>query len=257
MRYITLLAISLFSLTSVLSQNVIDRHFDYLLEQEDATNINVTGKMFEMINSINVEVDSEDSDDIAEMQEFLGSIRSFQLVSAKQGISARKQFNGGISKIEGDYEELLSVVDKEGSFILYIDEHNGTVHEVVGIGTDNKELMVFSLLGSMRLEHVGKVAEHIQGTGIDKLSKVKDYKVGNVKVYPNPINSTGNFTLETSEAFSGGVASLHDATGTVVKTYKVNSTLETYDVQNVAAGNYVLKVVKDEVSIKKKLIVVQ
>jgi len=255
MKYIILLAISFLGLTTLTGQNVIDRHFDYLLEQEDATNINITGKMFEMINSINVEVESDDDEEIAEMQEFLGSIRSFQLVAANPP-TARRSFDSGNSKLEKDYEELLSVKDKEGSFLLYIDEHNGTVHEVVGIGTDNDKMMVFSLLGAMKLEHVGKVAEHIQEAGIDQLSKVKDFDIDEVKVYPNPVNSNGQFTLETSEAFNGGVATLYDSSGSVVKTYRVNSTREEYNVDNLSAGNYVIKIIKDEVSVKKKILVV-
>lgn len=256
MKYIIYTAISLFVSTSLLGQNVIDRHFDYLLEQENATNISVTGKMFELINNISVEVDSEEDEELQEMQEFLSSIRSFQLVAAKP-TAARKSFVTGRNTLDKDYEELLSVQDKEGSFFLYIDEHNGTVHEVVGIGTDNDKLMVFSLLGSMKLEQVGKVAAHIQDSGIEQLSKVNDYDIDKVKVYPNPAKSNGNITLESSSAFDGGVASLYDSNGSLVKTYRVNSTSEQYEIGNLSAGNYVLQLVKDEISVKKKIIVVR
>ncbi len=256
MKYIVFTAISLFVSSSLLAQNVIDRHFDYLLLQEDVTNVNINGKMFELLNNISVEVDSEEDEELQEMQEFLSSIRSFQLVAAKP-TSARKSFVTGKNSIEKDYEELLSVQDKEGSFFLYIDEHNGTVHEVVGIGTDNDKLMVFSLLGSMKLEQVGKVASHIQDTGIDQLSKVKDFEIDQVKVYPNPAKANGNFTLESSEAFDNGVANLYDSNGSLVKTYRVNSTNEQHDLGDLSEGNYILQLTKNDISIKKKIIVVR
>jgi len=255
MKYLLLLTIGFISLSTVTAQNVIDKHFDYLLEVEDATHINVTGKMFEMINSINVEVESEDKEVIEEMQEFLGSIRSFELVAAKP-TTARRNFDKANTQLRSDYDELLSVKDKEGSFMLYIDEHNGTVHEVVGIGTDNEQLLVFSVLGSMKLEQVGKVAEHIQDAGMDQLSKVKDYNIGEVKVFPNPVSASGSFNLETSAAFVGGVATLYNAQGTVVKTYKITDTSGAYEIDDIPSGNYVLQLVKDEVSIKKKILVV-
>ncbi len=256
MKYILVLVISFVGLSSLSSQNVIDRHFDYLAEAEDATNVSITGKMFEMINSINVEVESDDAEDLQEMQDFLGSIRSFQLVAAKPD-GARKKFDVGNNKLINDYEELITVKDKEGSFMLYVDEQNGTVHEVVGIGTDNEQLMVFSLLGAMKLEHVGKVAEHIQNAGIDQLSKVKDFQVDEVKVYPNPAISGSAFSLETPEAFDGGIATLYDNNGSLVKTYKINNTSERHTIENIPVGNYILKVEKDAVSIKKKMLIVQ
>jgi len=255
MKYILILVFSLLSFSSLVSQNVIDRHFEYLVETEDATNINVTGKMFELLNNIDVDVESDEQEDIEEMQDFLGSIKSFQLVAAKQVNNARQEFDKGNRKLSGDYEELLSVLDKDGNFMLYIDEHNGTVHEVVGIGTDNEQLMVFSLMGSMKLEHVGKVAEQIHTVGGDHLSKVRDLDIDAVKVYPNPI--TTSFNLETPDSFDGGVATLYDSNGAMVKTYKINSVHETYEVDKIPAGNYVLKLVKGEVSIRKKIVVVK
>lgn len=252
---ILILTISSFSLLS--AQNVIDRHFESLTEQEDATNISITGKMFEMINSMNIEVDSDEEEDIVEMKEFLGSIRSFQLVAAKQMSNARRTFDTGNSTLATEYEELLSVNDKEGNFTLYIDEHKGIVHEVVGIGTDNEQLMVFSLLGEMKLEHVGKVAEHINETGMGHMSKVKDLDIGQVKVYPNPASSNGILNLETSKGFAGGIATLYDVNGASVKTYKINNTTEKLELDNLTPGNYVLKIVQGEVSMKKKVLIVR
>jgi len=257
MKQILILLLTISSFSILGGQNVIDKHFQSLTEQEDATNVSVTGKMFEMINSINVEVDSEEEEDIMEMKEFLGSIRSFQLVAANSMTNTRSYFDKSNKTLSSEYEELLSVNDKEGNFTLYIDEHNGTVHEVVGIGTDNEKLMVFSLLGDMKLEHVGKVAEHINETGMGHMSKVKDLDIGEVKVYPNPASSYGILNLETSEGFAGGVATLYDANGSSIRTYKINNTEEALELDNLTPGNYVLKITQGEVSVKKKVLVVR
>ncbi len=259
MKQILFLLITVCSVTFASAQNVIERHFDYLLEQEDATHINVTGKMFELMNNINIETDDVDSQkEVAEMQDFISSIRSFELLAVESMPAARSRYDRSHDVLSGEYEELLSINDKKGSFFLFIDEHNGTVHEVVGIGTDNESMLVFSLLGDMKLDQVGQIAQTVNNAGMgSQISKVKDLEIGDVKVYPNPASSNGVLNLETSKGFQGGVATLFDASGASVKTYKISSMDQTLQLDNLSPGNYVMKITQGEVSMKKKVLIVR
>ena len=257
MKQTIITLVSLFCINALMAQNVIDRHFNYLLDSEDATHINVTGKMFELMNNINVEADdAEAQEEIDEMQDFLSSIRSFELVASDAAPNSRANFTSGNKKLKSEYEELLSVNDKEGSFFLYIDEVNGTVHEVVGIGTDNEKMIVFSLLGNMKLEHVGKIAEQVSNSGIDQLGKVKDLDIDQIKVYPNPASANGKLTLTTSDGFIGGVATMYSSAGNVVNTYKIKSSEQSLSISNLEPGNYILAVEQDGVNFKKKVLIV-
>lgn len=257
MKQIILTLVSLFCINALTAQNAIDRHFGYLLNEEDATHVNVTGKMFELMNSIDVNVDDQESqEEFDEMKSFLSSIRSFELIASNSSNNPRSSYTSGNKKLQSEYEELLSINDKEGSFIFYIDENNGTVHEVVGIGTDNEKMMVFSLVGDMRLEHIGKIAEQVSNSGLDQLSKVKDLNVDEIKVYPNPASSTGKLNLVTPEGFDGGIATMYNASGAVVETYKIQGQEQSLRISNLEPGNYILAIEQNGVNFKKKVLII-
>ena len=253
MKQILTILLALPFLTGLNAQTAIDLHFSEFAEASNTTDISVTGKMFEMINSINIESDT-DQEEIDEMKDFFSSITSFRLIAGEEVSDAKSQYINGDEKLASSHEELVRVNDKEGKFALYIDEEEGIVHEVVGLGWGEDNLMVFSLMGTLRLEQVGKVVEQMNSSGFDQLARVKDVNAADVSVYPNPVSSS-TFTIETPEELIGSVASLFDSTGSLVKTYKINKATQTLDISGVGEGHYVLRVEQDGLSVKKKLIV--
>ena len=253
-QIITLLSVCAFISTG-LAQSAIDDHFSQFAEDPNTTNISVTGKMFELISSLNIESDT-DQEEIDEMKSFLGSITSFRLIAGEEVNNAQSQFLNGDRNLSSTHEELIRVDDKKGKFCLYIDEEDGVVHEVVGLGWEKDDLMVFSLLGTLRLEQVGHIIEKIDDSGFNQFSKIKDVKAADVKVFPNPVSSS-TFTLETPQDFEGSIASLYDANGSMVKTFKINQSKQALDINGVSAGTYIIRVEKDGITIKKKLVIVK
>ncbi len=255
MKQIALFTFSLLMSFTVSAQNVIDDHFQYLVEDKNSTNINVTGKMFQLINSIDMDVEGDDQE-LAEMKEFIGSITGFQMVVGKELPAARSQFDQGLQVISRDYEELLSVDDKEGQFRLYVDESRDVVREVVGIGTAEEGLMVFSFVGDMRLDQVGKVIKHIQDSDFNKGVDLKDMDPDKVAVYPNPVNKSSRLQLEIPSAMQGGAAKLYDGQGNLINTYQLDNLTQSIDMSATSAGSYVLKVEKEGVTVTKKVLVI-
>jgi len=249
--FILLLTLSFFS--NLNAQNAIDQHFSQFADDANTTNISVTGKMFEMISSINIESDT-DQKEIDEMKDFFGSITSFRLIAGEEVSNAKSQYVYGDEKLASTHEELVRVNDKEGKFALYIDEEDGIVHEVVGLGWGEDNLMVFSLMGALRLDQVGKIVEHIDDSGFSQLSKVKDFNATDVKVFPNPVSSS-TFTLETPKDFDGSIATLYDSNGSMVRTYKINQVKQVLDIDGLVEGNYIISVEQGGISVKKKLII--
>lgn len=253
MKNIILLAVLAFSFISVNGQNAIANHFSQLADDKEATNINITGKMFQMFNSMEIESDDKDFN---EMQEFLGAVTSFQMVVSDSQSNAKSQFKNGNKNLARDYEELLSVDDKEGYFVLYVHDDDGVVREVVGLGHHDDKIMVFSLLGELRMDQIAKIAETINQGEFDQMKKLKDINIEDVRVYPNPVTSQNHLTLETPEIFTGSVAELYNANGEMVKTYKVKSTRDKLDMGGLVSGQYVLSVKQNGLSVKKKVLVI-
>ena len=255
MKQIFLLTVSLFIAVNSFAQNVIDNHFQYLVEDKNSTNISVSGKMFQLINSIDIETDG--NEELEEMQEFIGSITGFQMVVGKEMTTARSQYDRGLQLVDGDYDELLSVVDKEGHFKLYVDENKDIVREVVGIGTSEEMLMVFSFSGDMRLDQVGKVIEHIQSNDFTQNIDLKDMDPDKVSVYPNPATANSILELEIPAAMQGSTAKLYDTQGNLVKSYQVENLTESIELSGTSAGNYVLKLEKDGIRVSKKIVIIE
>ena len=256
MKQITLFALCICVSFAATAQNVIEDHFQYLVEDKNSTNINVSGKMFQLLNSIDINIEEEENKEMADMKEFISSITGFQMVVGKELSTARSQFNQGLQVIDRDYDELLSVDDKEGQFRLFVDESQDIVREVVGIGTAEDGLMVFSFVGDMRLDQVGKVIQHIQESDFNKGVDLKDMDPDKVAVYPNPVSTSSRLQLDIPSAMQGGSAKLYDSQGILIETYRLDNLTRSIDMSATTAGSYVLKVEKEGVTVTKKVLVI-
>ena len=240
----------------VAGQSVIDNHFQYLLDMDEATNVNVSGKMFQLLNAIDVNVEGSEDEDLEEMKVMLGSITGFQLVAVEEMPDARRHYDKGLSKMQRGYEELISVDDKEGHFRLLIDEHAGRVQEVVGIGTGEDGLVVFSLMGDMELEKVGHMVKQMQDSGVGPQLRSLDLDPDDITVYPNPVTPRGALTIKVPETLVGGQATLYNASGQKVDAWIISARSDSRQLSGLAAGGYAVAFQREGVTIRKKLVVV-
>lgn len=254
MKNIIIIAVSFLFVQSAFSQSVIDQHFQFLKDQEASTHISVTGKMFEMINQIDIQSEDEE---VNEMKEFVGSIRSFELINIDQVAGYKKDFKQGQSILDNSFDELVTIRDKEDIFKLYIDEENGTVYEIAGIGNHDSGMMVFSLLCEMRLDQVGKIVSKINESNLSGFKDLKDISLDEVKVYPNPVKSNSTINIELPEGLEDADVTIMDINGKQVKSYLSGVDGGSVDLSGIQAGNYIVLIEKGDVSIRRKVMVVQ
>jgi len=248
-----ILVLALFLTGNVLTaQNIIDENFKHLKNHDDATHINITGKLFGMAAHFQ---DTED-EELNEMAEFVSNIEAFQLLALEQLTTASSEYQSGMNTVKNDYDELMTIRSKDGNFSLYVDESRNVVHELVGLGTSEDGFFVFSLTGEMDLEKVGEIASEIQMEGFNKMESIKDFSVSDINIYPNPVSRNGSLTLEVPEQFENGVATVYDESGRVMTTYNINSRKQDISNNNLAPGVYIVDITKDIVSVKKKFIIV-
>jgi len=236
----------------ITAQNIIDDKFNHLKNLDNATEINLSAKLFSFAANF---TDSGEKE-MDEMAEFASTITGFKLIALQDHKNCALEYKSGLNYIGEDFDELVKIRSKDGNFSLYIDETNNIVHELVGIGTDNNEFIVFSLTGAMDLKKVGEFASEINMDGFDKMESIKDFDVADVKLYPNPVSRSGDLTLDTPSQFEGGVATLIDENGRVVKTYSIKGKNQSIDTNNLNAGIYYMELSKDAVSVKKKIVVI-
>ncbi len=251
----SILMISLLSISSITAQNSIHKHFNYLMDDKEATHISVTGKMFELINKM--ELDSNvDDQDAKDMARFVKSIQSIEFIASSTMENVKSHFNKGDKALSTSMEELVRVTSQDGNFCLYIEEYNGVVSELVGIGEGDSQLFVFSVLGDMPLEDIGQIANHINMGQLENADFNK-IDISEVKLYPNPVTSRTQLKVTVPQELQGGVGTVYDERGAVISTYKLLESDNALNTSELAAGKYILAIENNGVSIRKKFIVLE
>jgi len=236
------------------AQNRIQKHFDYLLDDKESTHLTISGKMFEMINKM--DIDEGDDEEIREVATFIKSIKSIELVASESMTDATSHFRKGQKILDSEMEELMRVTAKDGNFCLYIEEYDGRVSEVVGIGSGDTEFVVFSILGDMALQDIGKIANQVNMGHLEK-TNLEDVNISEVKLYPNPISSTSQLTVSLPDNLIDGVGSIYDSNGSIIRTVKLGSAENTVKVSDLTGGKYVFVIENNGVSIRKRFIVIE
>ena len=257
MKKILSLAFALFSIMSSNAQNVINSHFEYLVKNENASNVNVSGKVFQLMNGvdINEEYDEDNVDeDAAKTREFICSISSFQMVECDELPTSLSHYQKGLILIDEKYDELLSIEDEEGQFRLYVAEEDDVVSEVVGIGNYEDGLMVFSFEGELRIDQVGEAIENVHNNNFSKVN-VKRVNPDDIRLYPNPLNvSQEQLFIEIPTEMVGAEARLYTTSARLVNKFYLENRTEAIDITVRTSGTYVLKIEKEGVRICKKII---
>ncbi len=252
MKTITSVILALVFSTTMFAQNVIDKEFKNLKEQENYTSVNVTSKMFELANYLETD---EDNAEMKELKEFITTISEFNLIAGREVANAKAEYSQALTKVEDDYEELMNVEDKKGSFTFFIDEQGGIVNEVVMVGTsDEKELIIFSLTGQMNLRQLSKMASKIQMDGFAEMAILTESGATEVKVYPNPATDE-ELNIEVPANLVGGTATLINMDGQAIKSYKVENEEQTIATMGVPSGHYVLEIKHEGVTVKQRVVV--
>lgn len=252
---IATLFIACLIITSTTAQSFVEQHYGDLLDREDVTVVNVSGKMFNMLSKFGDAADEQEAQDVLRMME---SIESFTLVKTESMDNMAELFNKGKQAI-GNYDELVRVRDKGTNVLISIDETNGVVHEIVGIISlpDEGGFVAASLLGRIDLDDVSRMVTKFQDKGLPMLREQSDLNIDAVSIYPNPVNGGARMTLEIDAALIGSQAAVMDGAGKVIRSYAITGQMTSIETSNLAAGQYYLQVSNGESSYKKQFIVIR
>lgn len=240
--------------SSVYSQGIIERNYSQYVDQEDVTHVYVSGKLFDFASVIGSQVEDEE---VRELSEFASKIESFSLIKVPNSEKADAEFKKGVSDVQGELDELMRVRDEGTKFVVFVDEEDDVVYEVVGLGVVDGEFIAISLVGEMDLNKIADFVSKAETDVFTPLKRLDDYNPEDMKVYPNPANLSSEINLDVPEAMVGGKAVLYDANGAKIKTFDVTKRTETISTTNLKAGNYFVELNKESISMKRQLIVVQ
>jgi hypothetical protein len=124
--------------------DAISRYFsEYEKDTENFGAVSISGKMFKMINAIQV----EDEEDKA-LVESLGKIRGVRVLFAEKEVDGKAMFKEALGLIKGkDFEELMSVRDEDKDIKFYIKEKGNKIDEMFMVMGGGKEFTLVSIVG--------------------------------------------------------------------------------------------------------------
>jgi hypothetical protein len=75
-----------------------------------------------------------------------------------------------------EYEELMSVRDKDKDMKFFIKESGGKISELVMVAGGNEEFMLLSIFGEIDLKQISKISKKMNIDGLENLENIKDKK---------------------------------------------------------------------------------
>ena len=252
-----LIIISVLFVFQLSAQNAVEEYFPQHLDNQDATVVQVSGKLFQYAAHFVPEDASNKEIPVKNAKEMMSNIKSFVLVKVDSTINSIREYHTGINLLKDNYEELIRVTDKDNNVSLFIDETDDIIHEIVGIVSTEKEFIVAALTGEMKLSQIQNLVSKIESNEMKSILNSSDIDLEDMKVYPNPASSQGVVVVQVPKKMIGGSINVYDMNGSRVLTQSATDKDQKIQTNNLNPGNYIIEVQNAGVILKQKLIVVQ
>lgn len=171
-KLVLTMVMAVFALGANAQDDAISKYFAKYTNDTTFMNINISGKMFQMISRLEV----EDPQEKQMMEESLGKIKRVQVLGKDKGVDGRKMYSEAIQLVEGKgFEELMSVRDDDKDIRFMIKESNNKIDELFMVMGGTKEFGMLSIVGDgIDLNALYKLSKNIGMEGFEELEFLDD-----------------------------------------------------------------------------------
>ena len=155
---------AMFLATAMTAQeDAISKYFSKYVDDERFTVVYVSGKMFELINKMELDLDDEEAEAVLAVVKDLKGLRI--LTTEEDGLKFYKEATS-IIDTKG-YEVLMTVREGKGENVQFLvkDSQNGEIIDelLLLVGGENEDFVLVSFIGKIDLNEVGKLAKAFEG----------------------------------------------------------------------------------------------
>ncbi len=169
MKYLTILFALLITAASTTtaqaqtSEDAISKYFKKYVDDERFTVVYVSGKMFEMINKMDIDLDDEEAGAILDVVKELKGLRI--LTTEEDGL----QFYNEALKIinRNEYETLMTVREGKSENVQFLVKQSGdAINELLLlVGGKDEDFVLISFIGNIDLDKVGELSKAFKDKG--------------------------------------------------------------------------------------------
>jgi len=150
--------------------DAIAKFFTKYQDDETFTQVKVSQKMFGLFTNMDV-----DKPEDKEVLDAISKIQGLRVLAKHETRDSRTLYKEALAVIPNNYEELMSVRDKDKDMKFYIKEISaGKIGELVMVMGGNDEFMLLSLFGEIDLKKISHIGRKMNIEGLQNLEKMKD-----------------------------------------------------------------------------------
>lgn len=147
----------------------INKFFTKYATDESFTTATISSKMFSLITNMDVETPED-----KELVEAISKLKGLKVLGKENTSDARALYKEAFSLVNGNYEELMSVRDKDKDMKFFIRESGGKISELLMVMGGADDFMLLSLFGEIDLKQISRIGRKMNVDGLEKLEKIND-----------------------------------------------------------------------------------
>lgn len=164
MKKIVAVSVIMMVVSGAFAQDAISKFFSKYQNDESFNQVNISSKMFGLIT--NMEIETPEDKDIVEA---ISKLKGLKILGKENARNARELYKEAFALIPKDYEELMTVRDKDKDMKFMIKESGGKISELLMVMGGNEEFMVMSLFGEIDLKQVSRIGKKLDVKGLENL----------------------------------------------------------------------------------------
>jgi hypothetical protein len=170
--FVTLVVLAT-TMSATFAQDAISKFFTKYQSDESFSQVTVSSKMFGLFTNM-----ESDSPEDKEVLDAISKLKGLRILAKQDARDARELYKEAFSLIPvKEYEELMSVRDKDKDMKFYIKESSGgKISELLMVMGGNTDFMVMSLFGEIDLKQVSRIGKKMDVKGLENLEKIQDHK---------------------------------------------------------------------------------
>jgi hypothetical protein len=150
------------------AQDAISKFFSKYQSDETFSQVTVSSKMFGLFT--NMEADTPEDKEVLEA---ISKLKGLRILAKQDDRNARTLYKEAFGLIPAkEYEELMSVRDKDKDMKFLIKETGGKISELLMVMGGNSEFMVMSLYGEIDLKQISRIGKKMNVSGLEHLDKM-------------------------------------------------------------------------------------